>query len=105
MSTPWEEQTEQGQAAIRQRRHADAEAHFLAALDLARSSDQRKVREPVTLEHLAEVNAVRGKRDQAEAYYQQVLALRETSLGPYHKDVATTLFELGGLSLCLFTTL
>jgi len=99
MSTPWEEQIEEGQAALRQRRHADAEAHFQAALDLARASDQRAFLEPTTLEHLAEVSAARGRRDAAEQHYREVLRLRRAHLGDEHQDVARTLFDLAGIEM------
>src|SRR5262249_28700544 len=107
MSKRWDELVEGGRTAARKQQYDSAESHYREALREAEVLGEEEpetvipIRISLTLEHMAELYAMSSRREAAVKTFEQVLALREQHLGPLHRKVAKTLFDLGDLYLAL----
>lgn len=67
----------------------------LAEVAIAHAGDRLDLRESWRVSHLAIIQEVSGKYDDARALYQRSLDLKEKVLGPDHPDVSDDLNNLG----------
>jgi len=68
-----------------------------ASNQVTASEMERTVPEAIRLQELGENCCARGKLSEAEAFYQQCLAIVDKTLGPMHPYAALSLKELGDL--------
>ncbi|MFQ5830675.1 MAG: tetratricopeptide repeat protein, partial [Candidatus Methylomirabilia bacterium] len=93
----WEKHTAAGVKAYQERRYAEAERSFQAALEAAQRLGSQDRRLVTSLSSLAELYSLQGQYAQAEPLLKQALAIREQALGPEHPDVARSLEHYSAL--------
>ena len=96
---PWQRHNAAGLHALGQRRFADAEIRFTAALMEAERHGPDSARVAATLDYQARLQAAQGKFAPAEALLRRALAIREKVLAPDDPELATTLGRIGALAL------
>lgn len=69
----------------------------LGVLEAALDESKGKHRHAATLDQIGQVHAALGHFEEAEKYYKQALAEKESSLGRKHRDLAETLNNLADL--------
>ncbi len=94
---PWQRHNAAGLQALQQRRFADAEIRFTAALREAERRGPDSARVAATLDHQARLLAAQGKFARAEARLRRVLAIREKTLAADDPELAATLGRIGAL--------
>ena len=95
--TRWVSDNQAGTQLYEQGHYAEAERHFLAALQEVEKFGQHDTRLAIVLNNLANLYHTQGTYAQAEPLYQRALAIREEILGPHHPIVAQSLNNLAAL--------
>jgi tetratricopeptide (TPR) repeat protein len=93
----WVQLSEQGMAAYKQEKDAQAEQLLSAAVEEARQFGDADMRLARSLHNLATVYTSEKKYPQAEAALKEAVKVKEKALGPNDPDVARTLNNLGVL--------
>jgi tetratricopeptide (TPR) repeat protein len=88
----------QGKQHREQRRLADAERSYLAAVSAAQQFGLEDARYAASLNALATTHHEQGRYADAELCYRKALAIWETALGPDNENVAICLNDLARLS-------
>ena len=94
----WRTSMETGKRAFEERRYADAEIHFLAALKLAESFSPEDPNLLLTLRNVATVYSVQNRAHDLEKTFEEFLALREKSAGRDAAASADVALALGRAS-------
>ncbi len=90
----WESHNKKGVNAFQASRHAEAEKHFIQALELAEKPPINNDRLHFSLYQLAEIYRIQSKLVEAELILKRTLAINERILGPRHPNVALGLNNL-----------
>src|SRR5438552_7673648 len=96
-TTHWEIDNQAGTQLYEQGHYAEAERHFLAALQEVEKFGQHDTRLAIVLNNLANLYHTQGRYAETEPLYQRALAIREEILGPHHPIVAQSLNNLAAL--------
>jgi len=92
----WQQTVNNGAAAFKDKRYADAEVLMREALQEAEKL-QDELLVAVSLDNLGEVYFEQSKLKEAEPLYQRALAIRERKLDPGHSDIVASLNNLSAL--------
>jgi tetratricopeptide (TPR) repeat protein len=92
----WESHNQEGVKAFQESRYAEAEEHFVQALELAESLPSQDRRLYFSLYQLAEIYRIQFKFVEAERILKRILAVDEKAFGPKHPNVAFALNNLAG---------
>lgn len=84
----WESHNKKGVSAFHASRHAEAENHFILALELADKPPINNDRLRFSLYQLAEIYRIQSKLIEAGLILKRTLAIDEKILGPKHPNVA-----------------
>ena len=95
--TLWQEFMNQGKQHREQRRFADAEKNYLAAVSAAQQFGSEDSRYAASLNALATTYHEQGRYAEAELAYREALTIWETALGPENENVAICLNNLARL--------
>ena len=98
-SARWASDNEAGTQCYEQGHYAEAERHFLAALQEVEQFGPHDTRLATVLNNLANLYHTQGTYAQAEPLYQRALAIREEILGLHHPIVAQSLNNLNNSTL------
>lgn len=90
----WESHNKKGVNAFHEGRHADAEKHFVKALEVAETFPPNDNRLYFSLGQLAEIYRLQSKFVEAEQILKRTLAIDEKILGPKHPNRALNLNNL-----------
>lgn len=90
----WESHNQKGVKAFQESRYAEAEEHFVQALELAESLPPQDRRLYFSLYQLAEIYRVQFKFAEAERILKLILAVDEKAFGPKHSNMAFALNNL-----------
>ena len=93
----WEKLKAAGWEAYREDHYAEAEKHFVAALQEAERFGEQDLRLATSLAHLAVFYDAQGKHAEAEPHCRRALGIRGKALELQHSDVAESLKDLAGL--------
>jgi tetratricopeptide (TPR) repeat protein len=91
----WEEYTRAGVQAVANKQYGRAEGYLTRAAEKAEALGPQEVGR--SLNNLGELYRRQGRSAEAERYFTQALALKESQLGEEHPDVATSLNNLARL--------
>jgi tetratricopeptide (TPR) repeat protein len=92
----WESHNKKGVSVFEESRYAEAEKHFVQALELAETSPLNDGRLYFSLSQLAEIYRVQSKFIEAERVLKLILAMDEKKFGSKHLNVALRLNNLAG---------
>ncbi len=90
----WESHNKKGVSAFQASRYAEAENHFIQALELAENAPINNDRLHFSLYQLAEIYRIQSKFVEAELVLKRTLEIDEELLGPKHPNVAFGLNNL-----------
>jgi len=90
----WETHNKKGVSAFQTSRHAEAEKHFIQALEFTEKYPVNNNRLRFSLYQLAEIYRIQSKLIEAELILKRILAIDEKILGPKHPNVASGLNNL-----------
>jgi tetratricopeptide (TPR) repeat protein len=90
----WESHNKKGVGAFHASRYAEAEKHFIQALELAERAPINNDRLHFSLYQLAEIYRIQSKLVEAELILKRTLAINEKKLGLKHPNVALGLNNL-----------
>src|SRR5207249_3151300 len=93
----WQEQMTAGRQTFQQKRYAEAERFFQAAVREAERFGPQDSRLGASLNSLGILYFAETNYAAAEPLYQRALTIRERALGPEHPDVGATLNNLAEL--------
>ena len=96
-SDPWYEVSKAGLQAADEGRLAKAEQLFRDALKLSDPFGDEDPRRATSINNLAYILHAQGHYGAAEPHYRELLAMRESALGPDHPDVAQSCNNLAEL--------